>query len=232
MKKVIHFTKTFSNVSSILNSSSLRLKYCQEEFELGDNKISQAAHPMVCFSKLDINLLSKMKITYGRYGIAFNDDWVHRNKIHPVLYFDRESALANALAKLLRARQNQENSKLPDSLRLPIMILKCFTKNANGYNRRLKVKDFNFADESEWRFVPSKKDISNGLISQNLSAYLKSRDAHNRKLLPFPLRFTRGDISKIFVATKAEVKLLENMGFSGSLVSVSRWKTDDSQRQI
>jgi len=224
MKHIIHFTSHFSKLSSIINTSSLRLKYCQEDFSLGDKMISRAAHPMVCFCNHDIDQLQSVTITYGRYGIAFTDEWVRKNKLHPVLYFDKASVLADALAKLLKARQNKEDSKLPDNLRLPIITIKCFTKNAQGYNSALKIDNFNFAEEREWRFVPNKKDIDDALISQNRSTYLKNKAAHNRKLLPFPLRFTSNDVSRIFVATDGEAKILEEKGIEKDKISLSKWK--------
>jgi len=222
VKYLIHFTNSFPKLCSIVESSSLLLKYCQEDFYFGQEKVSRAAHPMVCFSKHDINELSKLKITYGKYGIAFFDEWAIKNRIHQVSYFDKESVLAEALSKLLSARRNID-SNLPPNLRLPIMQLKCFTKNARGYNSSLKAQDFNFAEENEWRFVPKKKDIGNGLLSQNRSTYLQNKEAHNRKLLPYPLRFKKKDISNIFVSTNEELNALEVKGFSSDVVSLSTW---------
>lgn len=69
-------------------------------------------------------------------GIAYNDgvqmkqSWVQRNKITPVLYVDESSQVALSLGKLLRARQGRESFELPNDLRLSVIQLKCFTKNA------------------------------------------------------------------------------------------------------
>ena len=118
---IIHFTSSFDTIKNIISSSSLRLSYCKEDFRMRNLKVSSAAHPMVCFSKYDIHNIDDEIITYGKYGIGLSPDWASKKKVNPVLYIDQNSRAALGLGKLLRARRNKENSKLPDNLRLPIM---------------------------------------------------------------------------------------------------------------
>lgn len=230
MKNIIHFTDQFSKVNSILNTSSLRLTYCQEVFCLGKEKVSSAAHPMVCFSEFDIDDLVKKTISYGRYGIVFSNEWVVKNKIHPILYIEKESTVASALAKLLKARQNSEVSDLPNDLRLPIMTIKCFTKNTVGENSFLGQKDFNFREECEWRFVPEKKDIDYELISMNKSTYLLNKDLYNNKLKPFPLLFEYNDIEKIFVTTELELNTISSAyNIDKKKILMSKWNYNKTE---
>jgi thiamine kinase-like enzyme len=116
MEHVIHFTDTFVKLCSILDTASLRLHYCEEVFSLGNENISSAAHPMVSFSKYRTKELQRKTITYGKYGIAFTSEWVTRNELHPVLYLDKDSKVAKALAKLLKSRR--ENANLPSKTKL------------------------------------------------------------------------------------------------------------------
>lgn len=225
MKHIIHFTDKFSKIENILKTSTLKLAYCKEEFYLGKERISSAAHPMVCFSEYNINELMTKTITYGQYGIALSAKWVTKNKIHPVLYIDKDSDLACSLAKLLRARQNKQDSMLPDNLRLPIMTIKCFTKNSVGNNSRLSKKDFNFRDECEWRFVPSKKDIGNGLISQDKSTFQQKKNQYNDSLKTFPLKFNYNDIEEIFVTTEDESTMIcKTYNIEKNKILISNWK--------
>ena len=154
---IIHATKTIEALRSILDSSSLKLAYSEEDFCIGTKKISSAAHPMVCFCRYDFKELDTKTIPYGEYGVAFSIDWALKKRISPVLYMDGNSLAAKGLATLLRARQNKLNEKLPDYLYLPIMEIKCFTKNVRGYNSHLKKKDFDFVNENEWRYVPVRR---------------------------------------------------------------------------
>ena len=185
---------------------------------------------MVCFSEYNIDELEYKTISYGRYGISFSDEWVLKNKIHPVLYIEKESTVAKALAKLLRSRQNSNSSILPYDLRLPIMTLKCFTKNTVGTNSFLHKKDFNFREEFEWRFVPEKKDIDYVLISMNKSDYLMDKDRYNEKLKQYPLKFNFNDIEKIFVTTEDELETIcTTYNIERKKISISNWKYNKTE---
>lgn len=208
---IIHVTKKFEYLESILSTSSIRLSYCGEIFNVGTKRVSSAAHPMVCFSEYCISELPNKNVTYGEYGVAFTKEWAEKNSLNPVLYVEKTSQVAQGLSKLLEARQGKIKSMFfPFQLRMPVIQLKCFTKNVRGYNSHFDVDDFDFKTENEWRYVPTKKKIGGNLISQNYSTYDKNREEHNRKLLDYPLPFNIDDLQCVFVSNKEEKKLLEN----------------------
>jgi len=91
---IIHVTGSLEALKSILKSSSLRLSYSKENFCIGTQKISSAAHPMVCFCEYHIKELNSKTITYGKYGIAFSKAWALKKRISPVLYIDGKSLAA------------------------------------------------------------------------------------------------------------------------------------------
>lgn len=222
---IIHVTESLKFLESILNSTSLLLSYSKEEFCIGSQKVSRAAHPMVCFCQHNIDELNSKKITYGRYGIAFSRDWALKKGISPVLYIDGNSSAAKGLATLLRARRDKDK-QLSNDLRIAIMEIKCFTKNVRGFNSKLKIYDFDFKDENEWRYVPSKSQIDGNLISQKISTYKKNQERYNKKLLPYPLKFNLSDVEAIFVATKSEVTKIQNkFSIDSNKIQVSNWKT-------
>jgi hypothetical protein len=223
MKHIIHFTSSFEKLKKIIETSHLKLHYCKEEFYLGDKKISSAAHPMVSFSEYDINTIDKKNITYGRFGIAFKKSWIEKNKLHPLLYIDRDSIIAKSLASLLIARRNSTRN-LSDNVRLSIMMLKCFTKNSIGYNSYFRISNFNFKDENEWRFVPTKKQIEGKLISIDRSKYLKKRNFYNDELKAFSLTFDINDIEYLFTETWNQVSQIQNMtSIDKSKIRISKW---------
>jgi len=227
-KLIIHITSNFNNIKSILKSESLRLSYSEEDFIAGNKRVSSAAHPMVCFSEFDIKNIEKSEVTYGQYGIGFSLDWARKKKISPVIYINPNSMAANGLGTLLRARRNKIENVLANDLKHAIIKLKCFTKNEKGYNSHLKKSDFNFKNENEWRFVPEKKDIGNGLISQDKSKYrksLESKKKYNDKLLPYPMRFSMKSIKRIYVKHEYEMKELSDK-FPNLMykIEISKWK--------
>lgn len=224
MKYIIHFTREFSVIEKILETSSLKLTYSGEIFQLGIQKISSAAHPMVCFSEYSLAELQERTITYGSYGIAFSREWVKKKKIHPVLYIDKNSIVAKSLAGLLRARRNKLKD-MPDALKMQIMTIKCFTKNIVGYNSYFDKHNFNFREEQEWRFVPQKVQIGNGLISQGLKKFLEKKKSYNDKLIAFPLKFDIDDIEYVFVKTHKEQQIIrDKFNISKNKLLISDWK--------
>lgn len=225
MENIIHFTSKFSTIESILDSSSFRLTYSSEIFQLGIQRISSAAHPMVCFSEYRLDELPNKKITYGGYGIAFSKEWARKKKLHPVIYIDKNSVVARSLASLLRARRNKEQA-LPPELKLQIIMLKCFTKNIVGYNSYFDRHGFNFRDEHEWRFVPQKKQIGNRLISQSLNKFLDNKKTYNDKILDFPLRFNLSDVEYIFVKDENEMqRISEIFSINKGKIKISNWES-------
>lgn len=221
---IIHFTDKFRTLQSILSEKSLRLCYCKEDFYLGTRKISSAAHPMVSFSKFDINRLKNKVITYGKYGIAFSESWQTSKGINPVLYIDNISPAANALASLLRARRNSEVSNLPGNLRLPIITLKCFTKNCVGFNSYFQRHNFKFYEENEWRFVPRKGEIGNGYISLDRKKYNKNKQQYNDRLIPYGLKFSLEDIEAIFVKNeKQRQQVMDELSIEGTKIKIAKW---------
>jgi len=205
---LIHFTDKMDNIKDILSSQSLNLSYCKEDFMISDDfVVSKAVHPMVCFSEQNLENLANKKITYGKFGIAFNSDWILKNKIQPVLYIEKNSPVAQALGALLKYRRSLEKS----TVRQDIMILKCFTKNTIGYNSHFKIKNFLFKDENEWRYIPSKKQIGGGFISENISTYNRMKLKYNQHIKKYPLMFDLVlDVHSVFVSSIIECEYLKN----------------------
>ncbi|MBK9301266.1 MAG: hypothetical protein IPN14_11835 [Bacteroidetes bacterium] len=226
MKSIIHFTSEFETLKTIICSSSLRLFYCKEDFYLGNKKASSAVHPMVSFSECIVKTIDKKKITYGKFGIGFKKAWTVKNKLHPVLYVDNNSLIANSLADLLVARRKNATTQLAPNIRLAIMTIKCFTKNANGYNSYFNVDDFDFKSENEWRYVPTKKQIDGNLISQTKSKYLENPDYYNNKLKEYSLKFSLEDIEYLFVSTEQQRQtILKLISIDKDKIKISKWTT-------
>jgi hypothetical protein len=221
---IVHTTRSFDNLKSILTSKSLKLKFSCENFYCKNFAISKAAHPMVCFSEYDPDTIQNQTITYGRYAIGFSKTWARNKKIGPVLYVSSESSAAQGMKKLLIARRSK-NEKLDPKVRLAIMEVKCFMKNERGINSNLDQSDFDFKSENEWRFVPQKQEIKNYLISQNQGTYLKNKSRHDKKLEAFPLKFQLEDLEVVYVNDDLERnELIKLTGLSSEKVKIATWK--------
>jgi hypothetical protein len=224
-KYIIHFTDSLKALQGILVDSGFRLKFCQEEFSFGKKTVSSAVHAMVCFSSYSPSTLKTAKITYGSYGISLTEGWALNKGIHEVLYLEKNSTPAKALASLLRARQGK-NGDFPDHLRLPVMQIRCFVKNAKGKNKKAGSKEFDFRSEREWRFVPSHDQVGGSRISQNQSYYDKHYKKLNDDMWLHKVSFTLKDVAQIYVPHAAEIDLLvKHTGLNRELFSISPWQT-------
>lgn len=223
---IIHITKEFQNIVNIIKTSSFMLAYCGEVFNSGDDRISSAAHPMVCFSEYCFDELEGKKITYGKYGIAFTKEWAEKMKLNPVLYVEKNSQVAKALGELLKARQGRINGlSLPNQLRLPIIQLKCFTKNVRGYNSYFEDDSFYFKAENEWRYVPKLDEIDGNYISQHLSKYNQCPEFYNGKVRNYPLEFDKNDLKMVFVSNEKEFKYLsEHTTLNKNKIQICKWE--------
>jgi hypothetical protein len=219
---IIHFTKKFEDLHSILFSSSFKLHYSGEYFGDSSGKvISRAAHPMVSFCDFNDDELLTKTITYGGYGVALKKSWALKYGLSPVNYVEKNSPVALGLISLLKARQKET---LPSCLRLPVIQLKCFTKHVYGTNSHLKVDSFDFKAENEWRFVPSKKQIGGNKISENYSTFDKNREKYNKRLENYPLVFEYSDVKFVYVQTKEErEKFISQFGLPDSKVKLCNW---------
>lgn len=227
MSSIIHFTNTFKKFRNILLESSFRLHYCRESFYLGESLSSAAVHPMVSFSEHIVKNIDQKTITYGRYGLGLKKEWVTKKKLHPVLYIDSHSHIAQALSVLLKARRKRVTIELAPNVKMAIMTIKCFTKNARGYNSYYNRPNFNFRLEREWRYVPTKSEINNNLISRTRRIYNKDPDYYNQKLFDFPLKFQIADIEYLFVKTeKQRSDLIKEFGFNKNVIKISGWRTE------
>lgn len=221
---LFHFTSSYKAIAGILSDKGFRLKYCKEEFSFGKKRISTAVHAMVSFSSYFQHELIDAPITYGRYGICLTEEWAHRMKVHEVLYMERNSRPAKALATLLEARQGKRG-EFPDTLRLPVMQIRCFVKNAKGPNAKAGNNQFNFRSEREWRFIPSNTEIGGARFSENQSRYKEHRDKMNAEVWNYKLGFTSKDIVRIYVDTEAEISQLSgHTGIKSNLFKISPWK--------
>lgn len=226
MKHIIHFTPDFDRLKRIVKSNFLQLHYCKEDFYIGDKKVSSAVHPMVSFSEYDVSTIDRENITYGKFGIGFSRTWIDKCKIHQVLYIDKNSIIANSLANLLIARRKKASEQLSPKVRLSIMTIKCFTKNAKGYNSHFGLPDFDFKNENEWRYVPTKKQIDGKLISQDKRKYLARQDFYNNQLVEYPLLFTTNDIECIFVGTQEQSNEIQRLiSIDKRKIKISKWTT-------
>ncbi|WP_316674981.1 abortive infection system antitoxin AbiGi family protein [uncultured Tolumonas sp.] len=201
---LFHFTKSIDFLQKILGNGFYP-RYCPEDSSL--IKCDEIAHPMVCFCDIPISRISEHTRFYGEYGIGLSKDWAIRNNLHPVIYSHETGPVAELMNFILDEPLNCDHCNeehKPTSLEVFFDKLFPFLKPLAGTMRvygELKQKEF--YQENEWRYVPNKfemligeEDIKNRTNDMNV---LQESE---------PLTFKPEDIKYIFVKNDTEIPII------------------------
>ena len=96
---IIHFTSEKENLKSILKSN-FRPFYCREEIII-DNRPMTYAAPMVSFCDIPLSEIKSHINKYGAYGLGLTKEWAERNRLNPVLYFEKKIHIIFKLCRCL-----------------------------------------------------------------------------------------------------------------------------------
>jgi len=211
---IIHYTKSLDNLLGILEYG-FSLKYCKEEFFGGTTKI-RYAYPMVCFCDIPLSEAKNHLDSYGYYGIGLKKDWAIKKGLNPVLYLERNSALASSVmqqAKRINENRtellnNSNTIKIEDVWRDEFRNLCSFLKNYDGdliINQKT-IPHYRFYNEREWRYVPKQEDLGGNLPAIYIDKYLEKKDEYNSKLRDIKLEFNiPKDISYVIVKEDEDI---------------------------
>lgn len=224
---LFHFTNKQA-LRGILQSN-FRIAYSRERVIHRGGQIEFAA-PMVSFCDLRLSELRSHMANYGHYGLGMKKDWATRNGVNPVYYISSQASLPGdyiaAVREIWRLREHlhpmasdspfiKDNQlaapALPDQFDMDgthskLMELHRYMKNYEAPLYRqgeLKNENYRFADEREWRFVPSWNTVwplaaAEALDESDKKAYL------NGECGKFPLYFEPNDINYIIVEFEHE----------------------------
>lgn len=208
---LIHFTKTLTNLESILKDN-FKVLYCHEI--ICSKKEIHTFVPMVSFCDIPFSQIKKHIKSYGNYGIGLKKEWAKKNRLNPVLYFDQNSSLGEHLIEIFL---ESSNKTFKDG-EYPIDIFN-YLKNYEGdlYRKGKLLKNYRFSDEREWRYVLNvseslmytklrnnqDKNIENDILKKNL----------NNRISKERLSFEPNDIQYIIIKSEKErdkiIKILE-----------------------
>jgi len=215
---ILHQTDEFEKLKKIIEEG-FKIKYCYEKVKtrLG---IIEAAVPMVSFCDIPLSEMKNHFDSYGRYGIGLNKSWAINKALNPVLYFDQESDLGHNLHLALRQLIKGNKAKLWEDMDVNLLNLIDvirYMKNYEGDRERIikgkkdTKKNYKFADEQEWRFVPSLATLKGKGFIQSSKNYLEDKEKYNKKLDHFRLEFTPKDIKYLIVESSNEVSELNDL---------------------
>lgn len=159
---LFHFT-TKDSLWGIL-SGTFSVSYSKEKI-VGKRKSIELHIPMVSFCDLKISELKSHMEKYGNYGIGLKKEWANTKGLNPVFYVNKSSpftgSFIRAVGDLRKYTDNVEgiiSKAMAGGTYMDVFNVYRYMKNYEGnlVRRSGKVtKNYRFADEREWRYVPS-----------------------------------------------------------------------------
>ena len=219
---LFHFT-TEEGLLEILKNN-FRVSYSREKIE-GKTMTREFAVPMVSFCDLKLSELKVHMKKYGRYGIGLTKEWANRNGLNPVMYVSKHCEFTdnfnNALYKIYPEiskikKMNNEVNRLndnPTNHYMNILDAYRYMKNYEGTLIResyKEVKNFRFADEREWRYVPSLNDsrVEDPFVAISNIKTKKQKNEYNKRIENIYLTFQPNDIKYLIVESENDINNL------------------------
>lgn len=215
---LFHFTKK-NSLFDIL-TGTFKVSYAREVV-IGSESIREFAVPMVSFCDLKLTELKNHMKNYGYYGIGLTKEWANRNGLNPVLYLNKScrltenfiSGLNGIYAHLNRLNDIEQVEKLTKSY-TNILSTYQYLKNYEGRlirNGKIKSENYRFADEREWRYVPSLEQtgVQPFVAISNIDT-LEKKLLHNQRIAHLRLSFQPDDIKYLIIQNDGEINELIN----------------------
>jgi hypothetical protein len=201
---LFHFTSKES-LEKILGES-FKVSYARERIH-GGNRKKEFAVPMVSFSDLRLSELKQNIGTYGKFGIGLTKEWAIRNGLNPVMYASKESLFTenfldgtDDLFKLV-AKSKNPTGTYERAFNNTINTLR-YLKNYKGdlirTDKPVK-KNYVFANEREWRYVPPISEQHLAFIPLVKIKTTEQKAEYNRKINHLHLSFKPDDIKYLIV---------------------------------
>jgi len=190
---------------------NFKLKYCFEKIE-HDKKPVEIAIPMVSFCDIKISEITEHIEKYGSYGLGLSKQWATEKGLNPVVYMNSKSHFSNNLISTIRKFNNNDDIEIDDRYNLSNLLR--YTKIYEGELKRKDstIKNYRFADEREWRYVPKMRvdsPFKSFLIKNYYDTDYKKR-TENEKLNSERLYFNANQILYIIVKKEQEINEILN----------------------
>ncbi|MEH3415220.1 abortive infection system antitoxin AbiGi family protein [Phytobacter diazotrophicus] len=209
---LFHFTDR-DGLLKILEHT-FKISYARERIQ-GRNETREFGIPMVSFCDIKLSDLKDHIDKYGDYGIGLNKSWANSKGLNPVWYVNKNSEFPDGFTSALNALYRQMDLIIDDKEHkefnknyMKFMDTYRYLKNYEGDLKRsgFEVENYRFADEKEWRFVPSinEEDIL-PLVPITRIRTKQQKKEYNDKISHLHLSFEPKDIKYIIVKNDNDI---------------------------
>lgn len=230
---LFHFTSRDGLFGILRNNFSI--SYAREKI-VAANQSKEFAAPMVSFCDLRLSELKSHMKNYGSYGIGLTKKWANKQGLNPVMYMNKNCPATSEFLKSMdelhkQIRKPDFRGAMEASISYAnIVNLYRYIKNYEGDLRRRDkpiIKNFRFADEREWRYVPSIKKVFPPLIMGTEEELRRQKPDLNAGCAHHRLTFTPEDIRYLIIQTDSErLQLLDH------ILDVKKGYDDDMKRRL
>lgn len=208
---LFHFTKSMDVLKAVLKEGFWP-RYCLEDILWQGHKADEfVAFPMVCFCDIPIGRISEHVDFYGSFGIGLTKEWGAKNHLNPVMYFAGDNPLHGAVKSLTGVVQSLPDENKKKAGLQHVRYVLAYSKPTEG---RMIVSGEpvtkQFYQESEWRFVPRHKDVSDYLRLNDFKDSAKLTECNGKTAELCRLKFLPTDVRYIFVPTDADIPTIMN----------------------
>lgn len=202
---LIHFTHDKNALIKILEES-FRIFHCRETVILGGKKQNLYV-PMVSFCDIPLSEIKDHINKYGSYAIGLTKEWGIKSGLNPVLYVSQNSSLSASYRVAMKHFVLDDDSEAEDFTEEQKSLLDIirYMKNYEAPLERkgIKIANYRFSDEREWRYVPPISEDCSMLVS---ATYFKENSEEcEDELKDMRLTFEPNDIKYIIINDDSEI---------------------------
>ncbi|MGD2117329.1 MAG: abortive infection system antitoxin AbiGi family protein [Chromatiales bacterium] len=202
-----------------LLGDTFRVSYGREEI-IGRKSTREFGVPMISFCDLRLSELKNHMNNYGKYGIGLSKKWANGKGLNPVWYVNNNCDFADnfndALNGIYRHMNTVSDGDIYQMLSndyMKIIDTYRYIKNYQGNLTRngKTIKNFRFADEREWRYVPplTTPDVLPFVPITRIKSK-KQKEKYNSHISHLKLHFQPEDIKYLIVEHENDIVELVN----------------------
>lgn len=201
---IMHFTDSADSLKGILKEG-FKVNYCLENVETPNGALHYSI-PMVSFCDIPLSEMKEHISKYGGYGIGLKREWAQSNGLNPVLYIDDKSTLGagfhTSFYSVFGSKKISELTEIDDNF---VNVIR-YMKNYEGSLIRGKISNasYRFADEKEWRYVPS-RELAKQILIKGAVLTPEKKLLFNENISDLRLNFQPQDIKYIIINDESEI---------------------------
>jgi hypothetical protein len=203
---VFHFTKTKEALKGILEGN-FKIKHCKETIRIG-KEVAVVRVPMVSFCDIPLSQVKEHVGRYGGYGLGLKREWAVSRKLNPVLYVEPDSNLSAsyraAVGDLFKAQGVDGRTETASAYSRLLDILRYMKPFEDVLQRAgAEASRYRFADEREWRYVPSLEELKRAYVLEK--DWPSLGDEASAEIVDFRLSFEPNDIRYVIIRDDFEI---------------------------